>query len=191
MSAVAVRCPHCGAFQPRSPVKGATAATAAPIARPAPAPPPVAPLKVSPEEARALLQVKDVGAGHDVESPLDEPGVFAGLLLPHPRSSGGTRAAEIVLTALAAPLVALALVSLGSLYLRASRFGGVRARPAAFRVGGMVLGAAALGCFLFAGGFETPAVIAIVASQLGFLAARAGIRAAAKRRRERAYDLTR
>lgn len=193
MSAVAVRCPHCGAFQPRSPGKAKAARSDPPSAPSAVSAPsaPRAPLEVSAEEARALLAVSDVGAGHDVESPADEPGVFAGMLLPHPRSSGGTRAAEIVLTALAAPLIAVSLVSLALLYLRASRFGGLRGRPAAFRVGGTITGTLVLGSILFAAGLGTLAVILILGGQLAALTARAALRSAAKRRREAAFDLTR
>ncbi|MDQ3034205.1 MAG: hypothetical protein M3Y87_17485 [Myxococcota bacterium] len=181
MSSVSVRCPHCAAFQARSPVKPAAATRSDPPRA----------MKVSSEEARAMLSVSAVRAGDDVEAEADEPGVFAGMVLPHPRSSGGTRVAEIVLTVIAAPLVALSLVALASLYLRVLRFGGLRARPAGFRIFGGIAGAFALGCFLFAADLSTTVVAAVLAIEVAALLARAAVRSVAKRRRSATFDLTR
>ena len=99
MSATAARCPHCGAVQSRVQAVAATK----PRDGVAPA------LKdVSSEEARAILALADVRAGvsdnHD-----DEPGLFAALLLPHPRSAGLAWGAEVALTVIALPLILCSL----------------------------------------------------------------------------------
>jgi hypothetical protein len=102
MSASAARCPHCGAVQSRAAdvVKKAQPAPAhAAVERSKPA------LKdVTSEEARALLAISEAREGRDDDHD-DDPGLFAALLLPHPRSAGPAWAAEVVLTVVALPLI--------------------------------------------------------------------------------------
>jgi len=105
MSAVAARCPHCGTVQSRA---AAVVSAASRSARPLDATPPVL-KEVSTAEARAILAIAAARDGRIDESD-DEPGLFAALLLPHPRSAGLARGAEIVLTVIAAPLIACSMI---------------------------------------------------------------------------------
>lgn len=126
-----------------------------------------------------------------MEGPEDEPGVFAGLVLPHPRSSGLVRTIEMVLTGLAIPLIATSLLALAVLWVRLLRVGGVRTRPGTIRVVGMVAGAGALYSFARAAGLSNLTAGVLVALQLFLLGMRAALRSAAKQRRRAAFDLTR
>jgi hypothetical protein len=101
MSAAAARCPHCGALQARAPASTHAGARERGGEKKA--------LRdVSADEARAMLAVAAAREGRGVEAAAadQDPSLIAWLLLPHPRSSGGARMAEIVLTVLALPLVA-------------------------------------------------------------------------------------
>ena len=99
---LAQACPHCGA--PRVPAAPAPPPAAAPAAGPRPA------LTLTGEEARALLQVT---AGEARPASLGD--VAAEVVLPR----GGP--AELVLSALAAPVTALTVVVLGYLLVRQRR----------------------------------------------------------------------
>lgn len=102
MSAVAARCPHCAAIQSRAQAAVKRPAASVAGARPV--------LKdVSSEEARALIAIADAKEGR-VDDHDDEPGLFAALLLPHPRSAGPAWGAEVALTVLALPLIAASML---------------------------------------------------------------------------------
>jgi len=90
MSAVAARCPHCGTVQSRA----ASVVSASRSARPLDAAPPVL-KEVSTAEARAILAIAAVRDGR-IDGSDDEPGLFAALLLPHPRSAGLARVDDVV-----------------------------------------------------------------------------------------------
>lgn len=92
MSAAAARCPHCGALQSRAP---AAAATATPARKPL--------RDVSRDEARALLAVSAAKEGPLTGVASDEQNLLEWIFLPHPRSLGGWRVIEWVLTALTLP----------------------------------------------------------------------------------------
>lgn len=124
MSAVAVVCPHCGARQPdRDPIaaaehrRGTTRDGVAvdpyrgePAAPPEPEPAtpdgPTSrePLRLSGDEARALLEVK--GVAHAAVAYERPPGPMV-LILPRAEAAGLTRTLEWVLTFVALPMIVL------------------------------------------------------------------------------------
>ncbi|UJR87070.1 hypothetical protein [Sandaracinus amylolyticus] len=199
MSPTAVRCPHCGAFQA---AKKKDAPAAPPVAkkneayrepaRPAEPAKPRTPIRdVTSDEARALVTVAAVKDGFDVEGPDDEPGIVEGLVLPHPRTEGVGRWADIALTVVALPLVLASALALALLSLRAARFGGVRGRPVWFRILGVCVGTGLLLSLVSRWTVEPTLLLAILGSQLGALVVRGALRSAAKAKRRAAFDLTR
>lgn len=187
MSASAARCPHCGAVQSRASaaVKDVHAGTsrapgegARPVLR-----------DVSVEEARALLAVSEVREGR-IDDHDDEPGLFAALLLPHPRSAGLAWGGEIVLTVLALPLIVASM--LGAFFAWRSLRHADRAmeRGVIPRMVALVSGTGLLSCLSLVtdlGGGELWSLIGLC--WLALLG-RAGIRALVRGKRP-ARDLTR
>jgi hypothetical protein len=102
---LAKTCPHCGAVQ-GAPVEAAPAAKASEAAKPKPE------LKLSAEEARALLTVTP-GAGSTATISFTD--IAQELVFPR----GGN--ADLVLTVFAAPLTATTVMVLGYLLLREKR----------------------------------------------------------------------
>ncbi|WP_053236523.1 hypothetical protein [Sandaracinus amylolyticus] len=197
MSATAVRCPHCGAFQAAKKKDApAPAAKKSETYREAARPPepakPRPPIRdVTSDEARAVAKVAAVKDGIDVEGPEDEPGIVEGLFLPHPRTHGVGRWADIALTVLALPLVMASALALAFLSLRAARFGGMRGRPASFRILGVCTGAGLLLSLVSRWTVDTTLLFAIVGAQLAALVVRGALRSAAKAKRRAAFDLSR
>lgn len=140
MSAVAARCPHCGARQARAPAPVHPPATAAaPSERPRPV------LRdVTPEEARAILAAHTAMRGPDAALE-DPPGIFAALLLPSAYASAGARLAEVALTLVALPLLACSMLGAALAWRTLRRMqsragaGAAGARLAALASGSMVL----------------------------------------------------
>jgi hypothetical protein len=89
MSEVAARCPHCGARQSLT-------------AGPAPT--------MSRDEARALLTMDAIN--RPAGPPETGIGSFGALFLPHPRTRGLARLAEVVLMVLGLPLIAGSMISM-------------------------------------------------------------------------------
>lgn len=87
MNAAAVVCPHCAARRTDIPTGTANKA-------------------LSPDEVRALL------VSQMMLTPPPAPGLLPTLVLPHPSTTGAARTAELVLTVLALPLVALGALTL-------------------------------------------------------------------------------
>ena len=87
MNTLAVVCPHCAA-------------------RRADVPTGVAGKALSPEEIRAVL------VSQMMLTPAPAPGLLPTLLLPHPSTTGAARGAELVLTLIALPLVAIGALTL-------------------------------------------------------------------------------
>jgi len=87
MNTLAVVCPHCAA-------------------RRADVPTGVAGKALSPEEIRAVL------VSQMMLTPAPAPGLLPTLLLPHPSTPGAARGAELVLTLIALPLVAIGALTL-------------------------------------------------------------------------------
>src|SRR3954453_24252334 len=87
MNAVAVVCPHCAARRPDVPTG-------------------VAGKTLSPEEIRAVL------VSQMMLTPAPAPGLLPTLVLPHPSTTGVARSAELVLTLIALPLVAIGALTL-------------------------------------------------------------------------------
>jgi hypothetical protein len=113
MYAAAVVCPHCNARQDIS------AAASPPVKQ-------ARPLKVSREEASALLAAGGVGTG--VDEPGEDHGSLVAWLL-FPRTSGIKRTLEMALTLVALPLLIVTVVgvaSWASRYPFASRRGTAR-----------------------------------------------------------------
>lgn len=193
MSAVAVRCPSCGAFQARVRSEPARVLDKEPgyreQARPPAAIPEPEPELLDPPPRNAVERRPPVS--DSVEGPDDEPGIISGLVLPHPRTAGLARVVEIVLTVIALPLIAFSMLGLVWLQLRISRLGSVRGQPRTFRTIGAVIGAIMMMIVLY-GNVRIPEVQAFAAVGISGLAllVRGAIRITAKRPRA-AFDLMR
>ena len=175
MSGAAARCPHCSALQARAPIAARTAqAASGPVPRdPARARPVLR--DVSPEEARALIAVHQTLDGGGRE-PVGEPfNILAWMFLPDPRSHGLARVAEIVLTALALPILLGGIVGAGAVVTYMAK---ARRRSGDRGLSGAVVG---LGTMTIAGttlalGWPIAAVAGACITQLLVLAAREWIR---------------
>lgn len=182
MSAAAARCPHCAAVQSRAQVIAPK-----PVANPAD-PKPVL-RDVSSEEARALLAISDVRGGF-VDDHDDEPGLFAALLLPHPRSAGPAWAAEVVLTLIALPLIISSM--LGAFFAWRSMRTADRAmeRGLAPRLFAIATGTGVLSSVDLFTSADAHVGVWLIGTGWAALLARAGVRSYV-RGRKRAPDLTR
>ncbi len=162
MSAVAVVCPHCGARQPdRDPVVERGVARSR------------EPLKVSSEEARALLEV---------EGALATGGVQRGpsaLFVPSPGSDGVARLAEWTLALMSAPLIFLGLMALLSRWRWYSGFDALEeAGETTITLVSLVAGGLAMVCFGFGLGLSEATVFGVTGTSAGALLARWWLRRA-------------
>lgn len=191
MSAAAVRCPSCSAFQARVGSERARVADEQPGYRePARLPiPEPEPELLHPPRRKAVARAPTVS--ESVEGPEDEPGIISGLVLPHPRTAGLARVVEIALTVIALPLIAFSLLGLVWLQLRISRLGSVRGQPRTFRTIGALIGAVVMMIVLCVKlRMPEASASAVVGISSLALLARGAIRIAAKRPRP-AFDLLR
>lgn len=182
MSGAAARCPHCGALQARAPVADrparSTSGERSPSAKEAPRERPVL-RNVTAEEARALIAVQETLAGRE---PGEEPfNLLAWMFLPDHRSQGGARAAELVLTVLALPILLGGIVGAGMLVTYLSR---VRRRKGDRGLSGAVVGLGAITIASVAYSLEWPlsAITGACIGQMLVLAAREWIRGRSKAR---------
>ena len=186
MSAVAARCPHCGTVQSR-----AAAVVSAASSRSARAPDAAPPVlkEVSTAEARAILAIAAARDGRIDESD-DEPGLFAALLLPHPRSAGLARGAEIVLTVIAAPLIACSMIGAFFAWRAVRHADRAMERGLTVRVVALFSGTGILSSVNLFTDVSDEFVWGLIAVCWVSLLARAGVRAFVRGRR-RPADLTR
>lgn len=87
-----VKCPHCGVAQREASIGE---------------------VELTPEQVRALLAVDGSLAPAHIEG--ESPGLFGGLVLPHPMTSGAARISEIGLSFVGGPLLLCALLLLAML----------------------------------------------------------------------------
>lgn len=153
----ATQCPHCGARRDTA-----------------------GPLTLSGDEAKALLAMNDRGS-----APAGAVGAFAMLVLPHERTHGSARTAELVLTVLGSPVVLLGapMVLLSGRMLRRSvhtttselsavAMVGLLGAPLAYSVAKWIVGSA-------------PLALAIATVMLGALVMRGMIRSGVTHDRSR------
>jgi hypothetical protein len=110
------------------------------------------------------------------------PGVFGGLVLPHPQTRGGARAAEIALTAIGMPIIAAGFLSLAILPRMYRRF--TASRPSELQKVGMVTftGGPLTWFALTMAGATTATAVALAGSSAFALVVRHFVRDAAEHR---------
>ena len=161
MSSEAAVCPHCGA-------------------RSAGAPRQIADVKLSPDEIRALVAV-DQASREGVDPPR---GLVQTVLSPHPRTSGGTRTAEIALTIACLPIILCGLLPLA--FVRRVARG--RATEVVGEAGAVltiaVSGGVGLASLLVGGDLSALQILGIVGGEIALLVIRGTVRAQASASRE-------
>ncbi len=183
MSAAAARCPHCGVVQSRAAAtvgkpRATAAAGAGEGARPV--------LKdVTLEEARALLAISEAREGRG-DSHDDEPGLFAALLLPHPRSAGLAWGAEVALTVVALPLIVASMLGAFFAWRSLRHADRTMERGLVPRLVALASGVGLMSSLSFVTDLSSEAVWGLVGVCCAALLARAGIRAFVRGRRAKA-----